>query len=106
MADKLESVQKQAIKIIFGWGVDYDELISSGKIKTLQQRRTEACLRFANKALFNPRFGVVWFPLNDVERQARITTRRQYKEEHYKTERSKSNPIQHMVRLLNSQSSR
>ena len=106
MSDKLEQVQRQAMKIVYGWGVDYQGLLDTGIIKTLKQRRTEACLRFANRALFNPRFGNRWFPLNEVDRDARTTTRRTYKEDKYRTERSKNNPLQHMLRLLNTQSSR
>ena len=101
LSDQLEAVQKQAMKIVFGWGLDYIGLIESGRVKSLKQRRTEACLRFANKTLFNPRFGPIWFPLNSVDRTVRASTRKRFKEEQYKTERSKNNPVQHMIRLLN-----
>ena len=49
ISDKLESVQKQAMKIIYGGNVDYGGLISSGKIETLKDRRTCALLKFAEK---------------------------------------------------------
>ena len=105
IAERLESVQKQAMKIIFGWGVDYMQLINDGVISTLATRRKEACLRFAIKASSTDRFGKRWFPPNPASRDVRESTRRPFLEKRAKTERMKNNPLQHMIRLLNEQSS-
>ena len=104
IADKLESVQRQAIRIIYGWRAGVDELMEQNKIETLQARRTRACLSFANRNV-NTEFGRRWFPLNRTERDARATTRRKYEEKIPRTERDRNNPIQNMIRLLNIQSS-
>ena len=102
LADKLELVQKQCMKIIFGYNVQYGQLLENGTIETLSDRRKAACLRFANKVVDTP-FGQKWFPRNTASREVRQTTRRVYLEKKHKTERSKNNPIQHMIRLLNLQ---
>ena len=106
LSDRLESVQRQCMKIIFGWSVDYHGLILDGKIKSLQTRRTEVCTRFANRALQSATFGPKWFRRNPATRDVRQTTRREFVEKKNKTERARNNPIQHMTRLLNQQSSR
>ena len=105
LSDKLESVQKQCMKIIYGWNINYQEMVDDGTIQTLASRREEACLRFANRAAASERFSDRWFPRNTASRDARPTTRRKYEEKKHKTERSRSNPIQNMIRLLNLQSS-
>ena len=105
VSDKLESVQKQAIKIIYGWGVDYGKLLEDGLLEALEKRRKDACLRFARKAVISEIFGSRWFPPNPASRDARESTRRPFLERRAKTERMRSNPLQHMIRLLNEQSS-
>ena len=101
MSDQLESAQRQAMKIIYGNGMDMDSLISSGKIELLEDRRKSSSLRFALKTLGNARFAGRWFPKSKVLRQARPTTRRVYEERKCKTERARNNPIQYMIRQLN-----
>ena len=103
MADRLESVQKQAARIIFGRNMDYDGVISSGRLERLEDRRKEACLKFAIKAQQSDRFGLRWFPRNGAERTARDSTRRIYQERACRTERDRNNPLQYMIRLLNDQ---
>ena len=56
MRDQIEWVQKRASKLIFGWGSNYDEVIASGKMSTLEERREELTKRFAYKTSKNPRF--------------------------------------------------
>ena len=105
ISNKLESVQRQAIKIMFGWSRRVEEIMETEDIETLKERRTRACLNFAIRNLKSVRFGARWFPLNMVERNVRPTTRRTYEEKKPRTERDKNNPLQHMIRLLNRQSS-
>ena len=50
MAGRLESVQRQALKIIYGWNKDLDQMFDDGLIETLEDRREKACLKFAIKA--------------------------------------------------------
>ena len=46
---KLESVQRQALKIIYGWNRDIDEIMAIKNIETLEERREKALLNFALK---------------------------------------------------------
>ena len=101
ISDELEAVQKRAIKIIYGNNVDYEDMIRTGSLVSLRERREKKSLQFALKAANDPRFGNRWFERNEVERNARTTTRRTYREENYRTERAKSNPLQFMIRQLN-----
>ena len=101
VSEKLEAVQRQAMKIIYGWDLDYDELLANNVITTLKCRREEASLKFAIKAANSPRFGSKWFTENPVERTARSTTRKHYVEERCRTERGRNNPLQYMTRMLN-----
>ena len=103
---KLEQVQKRAMKLIHGWHVDYAKLIETGVVQTLEERRNQACIRFANKAVVSENFGRKWFPRNNSERTARESTRRPYLEKQARTNRMQNSPIQNMVRLLNEQSSK
>ena len=101
LADGLERAQKQAMKIVFGRGMDYARILEDGVLETLEERREKSCLRFAMKARSSARFGNKWFPVNNVERVARHGTRRIYKEKRYRTDRDRNNPMQYMLRLLN-----
>ena len=103
MADRLERMQMQAMKIIYGRNVDYGEMVAMGRIETLESRRIAACLKFAEKAAATTRFGQKWFRKNVADRDTRSSTRRIYAEKFYRTERGRSNPVQYMVRLLNEQ---
>ena len=100
ISDKLESVQKQALRTIYGWDRTYESLVEDGTVETLASRREQASLKFALKYKDSHRFGH-WFPLNPAERTARDTTRRLYKENQCTTERTKSNPIEFRKRQLN-----
>ena len=105
MAERLERVQVQAMKIIFGRGMDYGKMVEDGKIETLEKRRLAACRRFATKAAASGRFGTKWFPRNGTERTVRSTTRKEYVERNCRTERGRNNPIQYMIRMLNEEDS-
>ena len=101
LADKLERIKKQSMKIIYGTGVDYGELLENNAIETLKSRRDAATLRFAQKASNSARFGPKWFPRTSTERTVRAGTRREFEEKRCRTERSRNNPLQNMVRMLN-----
>ena len=45
LSDRLEDVQKRAMRIIFGWQVNYAALLEEGKIQSLQSRREQASLK-------------------------------------------------------------
>ena len=55
-SEKIESIQKRALRIIFKVGkVPYSLLLKKASLKTLEQRRISLCLRFAKNAITNPR---------------------------------------------------
>ena len=61
-SDKLEALQKWASKIIFGYGESYTDVINSGELQLLEERRRNVCLNFARRAAANKRFAPEWFP--------------------------------------------
>ena len=101
LRDKLESVQKRASKLVFGWGSSYDEIISNGKMKTLDSRREELTANFARKAVKSERFGS-WFKEKIYDGiNLRDSTRKKYEEKHARTERLRRSPVYYMTRILN-----
>ena len=105
VSDKLEQLQKQAMKVIYGYNIDYGKLVENGTVETLEERRIISCKKFALKNSVS-RHANKWFPLNEVERGARASTRRKYREANHKTERSRNNPLQFMIRILNEEESK
>lgn len=98
---QLENVQKQAMKIVYGWNVPYSELVEDGRIETLESRREKAVLKFALKAE-SGKFGSKWFrKRSDINTDVRSTSRRKYFERQCRTERFRNNPINNMTRVLN-----
>ena len=103
LADKLEMVQKQALKIIYGWHLTYNEIVEQHGIESLRQRREKEILKFASKQACSSRFKS-WFPLNEEHTyNTRPANRRKYKETFTRNERMKNNPQEHMRRILNEQ---
>ena len=101
VSDRLESVQKQAMKIIFGFNIDYANLVENGTIEPLKVRRTNASLAFALKASQLPRFQYWFKQAQSWDREVRQTTRRTYVERKCRTERDRNNPLNAITRQLN-----
>ena len=102
VAEKLECVQRQAMKIVFGYDVDYNQLIQDGKISSLKSRRESALSKFALKASVSPRFSSALFePVPASERSVRKSTRNLYVEKKFRTQRGRNNPVAVMTRRLN-----
>ena len=88
VSNQLEAVQKQATKIIFGYGSDYNRLVDNGSIETLKSQREKCLLKFAIKSASSPRFGPQWFRKErTLGRELRPATRNVYAEKFHKTER-------------------
>ena len=101
LSDKLENMQKQAMKIIYGWNIDYSKVLEDEVISSLKHRRQEASLRFALKASASTRFKK-WFPLNPGTQHAvRSTTRKHFLEKKCRTECGRKNPLLAVIRQLN-----
>ena len=99
LTDKIERIQKRASKLIFGWDSDYDEVISSGRMVTLESRRETLTKNFAVKTSKNARFSD-WFRERDYG-ELNIRVKRKYEEDFAKTERRKKSLACYMQRLLN-----
>ena len=101
-SEKLEAMQRQAYKIIYGSDYSYRDRTESGEVETLYARREKNILRFATKAVKNERFSRKWFPIiTRPDREVRDTTRRPYLERPNRTTRMKNNPVQYMAKILN-----
>ena len=96
---RLEGLQKMALQIILGFGLNYCGLLDKANLKTLKERRELAFLNFAKSLVKNPRYNK-WFPLNN-ERNLNLRSERLYKEEHSKTTRLFNSPLFSMRRALN-----
>ena len=57
----LEKLQARALKNVYGHIYSYRKLLELSNLETLEQRREQACLKFATKSANNPRFAS-WFP--------------------------------------------
>ena len=102
LSEKLKKIQRQALKIIYGWDVDMDELMAAKGIEKLEERREKAVLSFALKNEEKEKFGKKWFSLTEeTERAVRNTTRRKYKIPKCRTSRMEANPVVNMARKLN-----
>ena len=65
--NKLESIQKVALKVTLGQGyTSYEEALSKTGLVSLNKRRKDRCLRYALKATKHPE-NKLMFPLNVVE---------------------------------------
>ena len=102
LIDKLERIQRQALRIIYGWGIDIPTLMEAKGINTLEERREKAILSFALKNEHKEKFGKGWFkPAPQANMQVRGTTRDKYKIPFCRTDRLANNPIIYMTRVLN-----
>ena len=66
-SNALERMQKQTVKLAYGWNTDYVTVCAAQGIKSLKQRREEYINRFITKAFENPRFSSSWFPSRDED---------------------------------------
>ena len=53
-SNQLERVQKQCLRIMFGYGRSYSDLLSVSGLDTLRDRRTRALAKFADRLVKNP----------------------------------------------------
>ena len=103
IAENLEKVQRHALRIIYGQGIDIENLMTIKQIETLSEGRDKKCIDFANKAVLSLRFGSKWFKENATGPNVRETTRKKYVEKFSRHERMKNNPLSSLTRLLNQQ---
>ena len=94
LSDQLEMVQKHAMKIVHGWGIDYNNLLERGIVTSLRERREEAVKKFALKSEKNSRFADKWYKKREeLDRETRPGVRNKYEEKRCSNEREKKNPV-------------
>jgi hypothetical protein len=96
-SERIERLQSQSLKIIYGFDLSYRKLLEKTGLETLESRREKASLKFAEKCLAG-KFSH-WFPPNETARITRGT--KPYKEEFARCERLRKTPIYSMRRALN-----
>ena len=96
----LESLQRRAMKIIYGYDADYGSILDNKPIDSLTERREEMFKKYAVKCSKNARVKDKWLPLKQA---GPYNTRHQakYIEETCKTERLKNSPIYQIRRRMN-----
>ena len=113
-SNKLERVQKVALRIILKDDyTSYDHAIERTKLETLEARRIQLCLKFAQSCTKNE--NTKWmFPVNLIkcthksldcqqqcECQLQTRNREKYKVQKARTDRLQNSSIPYMQRLLN-----
>ena len=102
LSERLEKIQRHALRIIYGWDVDMEGLMAAKRIETLRERREKAVLGFALKNEDRDKYGKKWFrKTGEQEREVRTSTRRKYLMPQCRTDRFVNNPITYMTRMLN-----
>jgi hypothetical protein len=96
---KLEQLQIQALKCIYGFGKTGKEMLECSGLETLEERRKQAFLKFAKKTAEGNYSG--WFPKREGGRALRNGN--VYLEEYSRCDRLYNSPIYAMRRALNEQ---
>ena len=97
-SNRLENIQKNCLRTIFGFDKNYEELLKASGLETLENRREKALKKFAAKAVKNPQFSA-WSPLN--KNRASLRTGKIYEERLAKSDRLYNSPLFKMRRILN-----
>ena len=99
-SERLERLQRQTLKMVYGFDVSYSEALRRSGLTTLAERRAEIVRKFVVKVSNNERYDR-WFPLLEAA-PYNLRTRRRYEEFYARTERMLNNPLNRMRKLLNS----
>ena len=100
MSEKIEGMQKLALRIIFGFDKSYTEILIENNMTTMEERRKKMFCNYANKLVKSERF-TKWFPENNCS--VNLRGKKKYKEVHANTNRLYNSPVFAMRRLLNEQ---
>ena len=90
-SEKLESLQRKAMCIIYGFDKSQSELLSLSGNAALKERREAAAISFANKLVASERFGVL-FPTTGNEGMS-TRNKKKYVEEKARTSRLYNSPL-------------
>ena len=101
LSNKLEAIQRQALKIIYGWETNIEELMKIKGIETLYERREKAVINFALKNEHVGKYGKKWFKEEELPQRMLRESKNKYKIPVGRTNRTTANPITHMAIKLN-----
>ena len=102
LSNKIEDLQKESLKMIYGVKTSYKKCLEKANIETLKKRRENAVRVFANKNKNNPRVGQRWFAKNpNYEAGASTRKREECLVKKSNTERLKNGPLNTMRAILN-----
>ena len=82
---RLENLQKMSLRLIYGFGMKYEDLLLRACIPTLKERRESAFLKFARNLTQNSRYDH-WLPKN-INTEQRLRKTKTYKEFFARTDR-------------------
>ena len=100
---QLESCQRKALRIIYGFDQDYEDMLTRAGIDTLECRRRFLFEKFAVKMSRSERFSKKWLPERNVDDDnMNLRRRKKYVEFRAKGDRLYRLPIFEMRRYLNS----
>ena len=98
--EELERLQREALKITYGWAVSYRAALEHSGLTPLSERRQVLVDQFAKKAAACPKFSRKWFDQRNYPTDISLRRREKYRHQMPRTERFKKNPVCHMkVRL-------
>ena len=99
-SNEIEKLQKNALKMIFGYDYSYTDLLEMSNLTTLHERRDRLFDKFSCKLRDNPRFRSIWLPERTFTgydlREEQI-----FDELRAKTERRRKGPLFEVRRRLN-----
>ena len=99
---KLESIQKVALKVIFGQNyMSYEEALLKASLTSLSKRREDRCLKYALKASKHSE-NMHMFPPNKIESPQVTRNREKFHVNFAHTEAYRKSAIPSLQRLLNS----
>ena len=97
-SNRLANVQKSFLRSIYGYKLNYEQLLQESGLETLTQRRDNTLIKCARKSPANTQFSH-WFPFNTNRTSSRRS--KAYEEKHASSDRLYNSPLFKMRRLLN-----
>ena len=99
-SNDIERLQKQAVKLSFGWNKTYQCICEEQRITTLKKRRELYVDSFVRKTMRSARFGPTWFPVRGRDVYG-LRERRDIEETNARTSRYYNGPLSYMRRRAN-----
>ena len=97
---EIERMQRQMVKLAYGYNKSYEVICEQMGISTLEERRKTYIDNFVIKTLYNARFSGAWFPRREAGHMD-LRARRNYVETKSRTTRYYNSPLSYMRRRAN-----